>query len=51
MKKKYFIPRTEADRLPWLQNFANKLNTYAAKYGLTVAEDADMVASALFYAY
>jgi len=51
MIKKYFIPRVEADRLPWLQNFANKLNTYASKYGITEAEVTYMVAAALFYAY
>jgi hypothetical protein len=51
MTKKYFIPRQELEKLGWLQNFANKLGGYAAKYGLTVGEVADMVAAAIFYAF
>ena len=33
MSKKPFMPRAEADKVTWLQNFANKLGTYATKYG------------------
>jgi hypothetical protein len=51
MTKKYFIPRQEADKVTWLQNFANKLSAYASKYGITAAEVSDMVAAALYYAY
>ncbi len=49
--KKYFLPRSEADKLIWLKNFANKLGTYATKYNITVAEVTDMVNSAAFYDY
>ena len=49
--KKYFLPRTEADKLTWLKNFANKLGTYATKYGITAAEVTDMQNSAAFYDY
>jgi hypothetical protein len=45
------MPRNEEARVTWLQNFANKLSSYAAKYGITTAELGDMVAASLFYAY
>ena len=51
MSKKYFMPRTNMGKFQWLQNFANKIGNYAAKYGLTTTEVADMVAAAIFYAY
>ena len=51
MTKKYFMPATYMGKFQWLQNFANKIGAYAAKYGITAAEVADMVAAALFYAY
>jgi hypothetical protein len=51
MSKKYFIPRQEAEKVTWLQNFANKLSGYATKYGITTAEVDDMVAAAIFYAF
>lgn len=49
--KKYFLPRAEADKLSWLKNFANKLGTYASKYGITATEVTDMQNSAAFYDY
>lgn len=49
--KKTFMPRKEGEKLIWLKNFANKLNKYATKYNITVAEIDDLVASALFYDY
>lgn len=45
------MPRTEEARLPWLQNFANKIGGYATKYGITATETADMVAAAAYYGY
>ena len=42
MKRTTFIPDNDIDRLAWLQNFAAKLPTYAAKYGITDAEITDM---------
>jgi hypothetical protein len=51
MAEKYFIPRQEADKTTWLQNFANKSSGYATKYIITTAEVDEMVAAALFYAY
>ena len=51
MSRKYFMPSTYLGKFQWLQNFANKVGNYAAKYGLTAAEVADMVAAALFFAY
>lgn len=49
--KKPFMPRQEAEKLAWLKNFANKLNTYATKYNVLAAEVTDMQNSALFYEY
>lgn len=34
---KTFMPRTEAEKLAWLRNFANKLATYATKYAISAA--------------
>ena len=51
MKKTFYMPKDDAGRDLWLKNFANKLNLYATKYGITVAEVADMVASALHFSY
>lgn len=45
------MPRTEAEKLSWLKNFANKLGTYAAKYSITAAEVTDMQNSVIFYDY
>ncbi len=49
--KKSFMPRTEAEKLSWLKNFANKLSTYATKYGITAAEITDMKDAAAYYDY
>lgn len=49
--KKYFMPRSEADKLSWLKNFANKLGTYATKYNVIAAEVTDMQNSAAYYDY
>ena len=51
MAKKYFLPTDDAGKVIWLQNFSSKLNDYAAKYGISPAEVADMLASADFFAY
>ncbi len=51
MAKKYFLPGDDPGKVIWLQNFSSKLNDYAAKYGISPAEVADMVASADFFAY
>lgn len=49
--KKPFMPRTEAEKLAWLKNFANKIGTYATKYNVTAAEVTDLQNSAAFYDY
>lgn len=51
MSKQYFMPRNEADKKDWLQNFANKLGGYATKYNITAPEVADMGASYTYYDY
>lgn len=44
MAKKRFLPTLEIQMILWLINFADKLSTYAAKYGITAAEVAGIVA-------
>ncbi len=41
MSKRSFMPFADAEKDSWLKNFANKLGTYNAKYGVTGAEVTD----------
>lgn len=50
MKKNFYLPRAEEERVLWLNNFAAKLPLYANKYSITPEELMDMQQSALFYA-
>ena len=47
----YFIPSHDAGRDTWLSNFAAKLPTYAAKYGVTDDELTDMKFSTDWFHY
>lgn len=38
MSKKYYLPRSEAKKLTWLNNFDAKLSLFAAELGVSVAE-------------
>lgn len=49
MSRNYYLPRTDEEKAGWLNNFALKLPTYAAKYGITPEELADMQTSAQFF--
>lgn len=51
MPNDYFMPRTDADKDAWLKNFAAKLPTYAAKYGIIADEVTDMQNSSAYYSY
>ncbi len=50
MANNYF-PRTDSEKEAWLKNFANKINSYAAKYNIAAAEVADTQASLLHFSY
>lgn len=50
MKKNFYLPRAEEERVTWLNNFSSKLGTYAVKYSITPEEMMDMQQSAPFYA-
>lgn len=51
MKTK-FLPRDEAQRVVWFNNFSSKLkNTYALIFGITIATADKIVAYAAFYAF
>lgn len=50
MKKNFYLPRAEEERVPWFNNFAVKLPLYANKYSITPEELMDMQQSAPFYA-
>lgn len=51
MAKKPFMPRTDLERLQWLQNFAAKLPTYATKYNIAAAEQDDMTDGAVYFEF
>ncbi len=51
MDRTSFIPRADADKTPWLNNFASKLGTYAAKYGITAAEKTDVMNTSIDWDY
>jgi len=51
MAKNYFLPSGDLPRVQWIKNFASKLALYAAKYGISEEEVADMVAAAVYIAY
>ncbi|HRH60894.1 MAG TPA: hypothetical protein PL045_10015 [Chitinophagaceae bacterium] len=51
MAKQYFLPRQDADKQIWLQNFSNKLGTYKVKYNITDDEVADAIASSVYFTY
>ena len=42
MKKLFYLPRADDDRNIWLKNFSNKLDQYAAKYGLSADDITEM---------
>jgi len=51
MAKKPYLPANDDGKVIWLLNFANKLPTYALKYGITPAEVADITASEEYTSY
>lgn len=51
MAKKPYLPRREAQRVIWLNNFAEKLSDYAAAFGISPAEVTRVEGMALFYSY
>jgi len=50
-KKKHYLPTTESDRVTWLNNFALKLNSYAALFGIPASDMSFIANAAVFYAY
>lgn len=51
MAKKPFMPTTDLEKKQWLDNFADKLPNYAAKYNISAEEVTDMENSALYFSY
>jgi hypothetical protein len=51
MAKESFTPTTDPTRQTWLNNIANKIGTYAMKYNISAAEQADVIAVAAYFAY
>jgi len=51
MKKKYYLPNKESERVTWLNNFSAKLPGYAAAFGITDGDRDKVIAMALLYAY
>ncbi len=46
-----YLPGTDTGKINWLNNLAAKLPGYAAKYGISAAEQADVAATAADWAY
>lgn len=51
MKKKYYLPNKESERVTWLNTFAAKLPGYASAFGITDGDKDKVIAMALLYAY
>ncbi len=51
MRKKPYLPRTEANRIIWLNNFADKIDRYAATFGISSDEVTLIKKMAVLYAY
>ena len=51
MPKAYYLPATDAGRLPWLNNFAIKLPSYSTVLGLNAGDVASVTADAAFFSY
>jgi hypothetical protein len=51
MKKKNYLPRSEGSKASWIQNFAAKLPTYAAKYNIAPGDVTDVQVGALCWLY
>jgi len=51
MKKKPYLPTKEADRVIWINNFNDKIGTYAGTFNITAAELLVIAAMALIYTY
>jgi len=49
--KQYYMPVKEIEKLIWLQNFANKIGGYAAKYGIAAATVTDIQNGYAWLAY
>ena len=49
--KKTYLPRREADRVIWLNGFAQKIGSYATLFGITPAEVTAIGKMAVIYAY
>lgn len=49
--KNFYLPKAENARVSWIQNFDVKLPNYAAKYGISAAELADVRQSSLGLAF
>jgi hypothetical protein len=51
MSKNYFLPRADADKAIWLQNYSSKLPKYAGAYGISDAEVSDMLNASTDFNY
>jgi len=51
MRKQPYLPRRDKDRVIWLNNFAAKLSTYAASFGITPAEVTSVTKYAVMFSY
>lgn len=49
MSKAYYLPTSDEQRAIWLNNFAAKLPTLAAKYNISATEQADVTQSAVYF--
>jgi hypothetical protein len=51
MPKDFYMPKDDGGKVPWLSNFAGKINTYAGTVGVTAAEVTQTQQDNVFWAY
>ena len=51
MNRKGYLPVSDADKVIWLNNFATKIQTYAANLGVTAAEVTSIKNDAAYFSY
>lgn len=51
MSKKYYLPFQDGQKVEWFQHLSSKIDTYSAKYGLSLAEVNFIKAAALYLTF
>jgi hypothetical protein len=49
--KQYYLPKNDAGKQLWLQNFSNKLGLYKTKYNIQETQITDLATSLIVFRY